>query len=200
MNTTTFKRSPIQPRGIRPIQRRSASDFSNKEHSVRTELRKLCVTYQLTVTFEEDAATLDTFKHVPGLIAVLCTLRKDNRVISQGRSWATLNRMNKFIDRAINSAINGSFLSAANNATKVLDALRLEAVDADRAKMGASLGGAYIPKETYVSEPATDRQKAYANRLLAESSYDEPEREQLAASLDQMTKEEISELIQRLGA
>ncbi len=47
---------------------------------------------------------------------------------------------------------------------------------------------AYQTRDEAIPDVATEKQIAYAKRLLAESAYAEGEREQLAASLDTMTR------------
>ena len=81
--------------------------------------------YNLTATVEEDIETLATFKHVPGLIAFICTLKKGNDVIGIGRGTATLNRMSKYVDRAVCYAFNASLIDAMVRSTKTLDAIYL---------------------------------------------------------------------------
>ena len=197
MNQTTYRnhavRSPIQY----PARQRQATPV-NQEDALRSHVRRLCNTLELSATFEEDAATLDTL-NVSGLISVLCTLRKDGRIIGQGRGWSTVNRVNKSIDRSCSTAINGSFLSACNNACKILDALRLEEMDEQAAAdRGAKFRDAYGARE-HDSDLATEKQKAYARQLLSLNVEDEADREQIASTLDDMTKDEISSLIQRFA-
>jgi hypothetical protein len=81
--------------------------------------------YNLTATVEEDTETLSTFRHVPGLIAFICTLKKGNDVIGIGRGTATLNRMSKYVDRAVCYAFNASLIDAMVRSTKTLDAIYL---------------------------------------------------------------------------
>jgi hypothetical protein len=143
-------------------------------------------------------ATLDTL-NISGLISVLCTLRKDGRIVGQGRGWSTVNRVNKSIDRSCSTAINGSFLSACNNACKVLDALRLQEMDEQAAAdKNAMFRDAYGARE-HDPALATEKQKTYARQLISLNVEDEADREQIASTLDDMTKDEISSLIQRFA-
>lgn len=197
MNNTTYRgsrsvRSPIQ---YRPKQQTPNVD---RDDALRSHVRRLCNTLELSATFEEDVATLDTL-NVSGLISVLCTLRKDGRVIGQGRGWSTVNRVNKYIDRSCSMAVNGAFLSACNNACKILDALRLEEMDEQAAAdKTAMFREAYGAREES-SDLATEKQKTYARQLLSLNVEDERRREEISASLDEMTKDEISGLIQRFA-
>ena len=67
------------------------------------------------------------------------------------------------------------------------------------ADRGTKFRDAYGARE-HDSDLATEKQKSYARQLLSLNVEDEGRREQIAASLDDMTKDEISGLIQRLGA
>jgi len=135
--------SPFQPR----INR-----FANSDNPVSQEVRNLCNTsYTLEVSFQEDVDTLKQFRHIPNLIAIMCIIKKDGQVISLGRSWAVFSRLNKYLERTISTAINGSFLSATNNASKVLESFRMSV---DDSSMEPDL--------------ATDKQKNYLNTLIQE--------------------------------
>jgi len=155
-------------------------------------MRKYCGTYDLSVSFEEDTQTLTTFSHVSGLIAFLCTIRKDGKIIGQGRGWSAMNRVNKYIERSVSTAINGSLLSAVNNATKILDTLRIGAMDQDREAEKAEM---YRSRSSELSEPASDRQREYLRRLVRENCSEE-ERERWEGQIDTLTKEEASQAIQ----
>jgi len=135
--------SPFQPR----INR-----FANSDNPVSQEVRNLCnISYTLEVSFQEDVDTLKQFRHIPNLIAIMCIIKKDGQVISLGRSWAVFGRLNKYLERTISTAINGSFLSATNNASKVLESFRMSVDDS-----------------SMEPELATDKQKNYLNTLIQE--------------------------------
>ena len=123
MNQTNYRtrpvRAPIQPHPA-PLARKQAYNVREEKNPVMEEVRKLCGTYSLSATFEEDTQTLGACKHIPGLVAVLCTLKKDGRVIALGRGSSCHNRMNRSIERTTFAAINGSLMSAVNNCTKVI--------------------------------------------------------------------------------
>ena len=155
----------------------SAYDVSsNEEHPVRREVKKFCGSYTLEVAFEEDSQTLTTFEHVPGMVAVLCTLRKEGKVVGQGRGSSVASRMNRGIERTAYTAINGALLSAVNNATKILDTLRLEEADEDQDAQRVGLAEAYRARHDVGFDRATDKQKAYARQLLSLNVEDEADR------------------------
>ena len=194
MNTSThYKsiRSPFQ------AVRKQSYNVQDKRHPVRLEIQKFIGAYQIDIQFEEDQETLQKFRHIPGLIAILCTLRKDGKVVGLGRSISVVNRINRIVERTVSMAINGIFLSACNSATKVLDTLRLEAPALTGPR---GLGEAYKMPEEEVSEfAATDRQKSYLRELLSLAIEDEREREVKISQIDEMTKSEASAAIKILA-
>ncbi|MFA6385969.1 MAG: hypothetical protein WCW29_04465 [Candidatus Paceibacterota bacterium] len=197
MNETTYRSrkilSPLQPE-VRPI--RNVIDVRNEKHPAHDEIRKLCGTrYNFEVSFEEDTQTLQHFRHIPGLIAILCTLKRDGQVISFGRSCAVFSRMNKYLERTISTAINGSFLSATNNATKVFEALRISEGDEQMTLRFKEEGGSSFYQE---SEPSSEKQKSYLRQLISKNVDDEDERSKLELKIDEMSKNDASEMIKNL--
>src|SRR3989344_9499230 len=95
MKTTTYKNRIPSP--FQVAQKRT---FEKKD-PLRAEIAKNIGTFNLTAIVEEDTQTLSSFKHIPGFIGFLCTLKKGNEVIGIGRGSAILNRMNKFVERGI---------------------------------------------------------------------------------------------------
>src|SRR3989344_2836792 len=198
MNQTTYRSrvpSPIQPR-MHPVKlmRQRAMDTQNADHPIRKEIRQLCGTYQFTATFSEDTAALAPFPHVPALIAVQCLLHKDGKPVGKGHGSAILTRINKSIERTAFICLNAAFLSATNNACKVLDSLRLDSMD-ERISSGKMLGEAYRAKESDGSDPATDKQRDYL-RQLVQINCDDEERERWESQLSEITKSEASKAIE----
>ena len=54
------------------------------------EVSKSVGTYNLTAIIREDKETLSLFKHVPGLIAFICTLKKGDDILGIGRGTAEI--------------------------------------------------------------------------------------------------------------
>ena len=190
-------RSPIQPKA-HPAQqmREEALNTQDSEHPMRQEVRKLCQSFDLSVTFSEDTGTLETVK-TPGLIAIRCVLSKDGRAVGIGHGSSVITRINKGIERSIFGCMNGSLMSAINSACKTLDAIRLG--DADEryvSDKGAGMRNTYGARESYAPEPITDRQRQYLSQL-ASMNLAENDCEQFVASIDEMTKSEASEAIAR---
>ena len=155
-------------------------DIRDINHPVRKEVQKLCGTFNFSVKFEEDIETFNSLSNqVPGLVAILCTLSKDNQIIAYGRSLSVFSNINKYVSKTISSAINGSFLSATNNATKLFESLKITKSD------------------NAVAELATEKQKNYLKQLLEDNETDERVKERWFANFDTLTKEDASDAIKQ---
>lgn len=93
---------------------------------VLEEITRCIGIYNITAKIEEDIQTLSLFKHVPGLIAFICTLKEGDQIIGEGRGSAVLNKMNRFVDRGVRYAFNASLIDAMVRSTKTLDAIYLK--------------------------------------------------------------------------
>ena len=162
-----------------------------EEHPAREAIQKLTGSYTLTAVVEEDKATLNTMKHVDGMIAFLCTLTKEGRIISQGRGSSVLGPNNRLLTRSINFAFNSSVADAFIRSTKVLDTFR---INVEESGTGVALGEAYRA-DSGESTPATLRQLEYLKQLLQVA--DEEVRDKWMPNLDTLTKSEASQLIQQ---
>ena len=178
--------SPFQPQMKQPS---NVIDIRDKNHPVRDEIRKLCnAKYSIQVSFEEDTVTLNSFSHIPGLVSILCRFtNKDGQIIAYGRSCAVFSRMNRYMERTISTAINGSFLSASNNAIKIFEALRMnESEQVDK------------PVQYEESDLATPKQKSYLITLLEKLPSSERERWQREINNSLLTRLEASDKISTL--
>src|SRR3989338_6881665 len=118
-----------------------------KTDTVREEVRKLLGTYDFSATFEVDTQTATTLKHIPGLIAFLCTIKKGDRVIGQGRGTTVINQVNRFIVRTINFAFNAALIDAVVRSTKILDVFRPDAVQHPWTEIKPVLSNTYKVQE-----------------------------------------------------
>ena len=183
-------RSPIQPHHpAQPVRK-----MGQEEHPIRERVRKLCKTVTLSADFSEDTSTLSTLS-TEGLIAVRCVLSHEGKPIGVGHGSSVISRINRGNERTIFSCFNGALMSAINSACKTLDVLRLEAEDeraaTDKTEMNR---GTYAPRESSGEEPITPKQRQFLLQL-ASVNLDEGDREQFAASIDDMTKSEASAAI-----
>lgn len=156
--------------------------------TVRDEVKKLLGTYQFSATFEEDTQTATTLKHIPGLIAFICTIRKGDKVIGQGRGTTVINQVNRFIVRTINYAFNASLVDAVIRSTKILDVFRPDATP--HAWNGANSAS----PDAEVADIATPKQVDYLRQLI-QVNCDEDERENMEAQLGELSKSEASDMI-----
>src|SRR3989344_790368 len=187
--------TPYKNRSVRSPYQSSQSvpkKAQEQEHPIRSHVRKLCGTYNLSATFTEDAEALSTLQK-SRLIAVRCVLSKDGKPIGIGHGSSIVSRINRASERTAFSCLNGALMSAINSACKTLDVLRLEVNDDQAATDKSAMYREY-------SEPATEKQKNYARQLLSMNVENEADAEQIASTLDDMTKDEISGLIQRFAA
>ena len=185
---TTYNKNIVSPFQTQMKQPSNIIDIRDKNHPVRDEIRKLCnATYDIKVSFEEDTATLNSFSHIPGLVAILCKFTKEGQVIAFGRSCAVFSRMNRYMERTISTAINGSFLSASNNAIKVFEALRMNEV-----------GEVDKPVQYEEADLATEKQKSYLLTLSEKLPFSERERWQREINNKLLTRLEASDKISTL--
>lgn len=171
MYTATYRK----PKANLAIQQTNATELG----PVRTEIESILGSHSLTAIIEEDLQTLATMKHVDGLVAFLCTLLKDGRVISQGRGSAVLGPSSKFIKRTVASAFNSALADASIRATKVL---------------GTFLGTARDEQEAV--EAATEKQRDYLRQLVHQNIEDDDERERWESQISELTKVEASRAIE----
>ena len=195
MNTTTRSRvlSPIQPKGYQ-----SQPSRDEVSDPVRTEIGKLSKTIDLSVSFEPDVQTSEVFSEIP-VAAMICTIKYKDRIIAQGRGFSTISQLNKSIQRCAYAAFNGAWMSAAGHACRIFDTMHLNRADEEREEQKTAFAEAYRARHNVGGDRATEKQKSYARQLLSLNVDDEADREQMASTLDDMTKDEISSLIQRFA-
>ncbi len=171
---------------------------AHEEHPIRNRVRELCKKLVLSADFSEDTSTLSTLNN-QGLIAVRCVLSHEGKPIGVGHGSSILSRINRGNERTVFGCFNGALMSAINSACKTLDLMRLEAADTEHTNEKSALAEAYHDRGDYEFAPATEKQKSYARQLISLNVDDEADREQIASTLDGMSKDEISGLIQRLA-
>lgn len=165
------------------------NNFQDERHPVHQEILKSVGTINLTATFEEDIQTLGVFKHIPGVIAMVCTLKKDNEVIGVGRGTAVINRVNKYIEKTVRTSVNASLVDAIFHSTKMLDALHINT------RTGTGIDEADGQKE---SDLASDKQKKYLRELVQSKTTSLSDKFQWEAKIETFTREEASVAIQDL--
>lgn len=193
MNQTTFKPRIASPYRFTP--KRKPLDVRDDKHPAREEINKNLGVYKLTATITEDKETLNTFRHINGLTAFLCTITKDDTVIGLGRGMSVLGKNSRFVERAVRFACNASLIDAIVRSTKMLDVLATN--DGPDKEVNAILNEAYGEKER-VEGMISEKQRGYLVQLIHTKITDPNEQGELSTRLDGMTKLEASQLIAEL--
>src|SRR3989344_6564131 len=168
---TTYKSSVISPFQVK----KPGFNISDKEHPVQSEIRKNVGTITLTVEFTEDKQTLESFRHIPGLIAFTCAIKKGSELIGIGHGTSVVSRINKYLERTVRSAFTASLIDAVIRSTKILDVIYLNNNQQNSSDI----------------EPATDKQLKYLSELLQSTGASEKECKQI----NNLSKDEASERI-----
>lgn len=205
MKTSTYR--PVQSRSVpSPFQSTRGKAFSafnvqDERHPARKEVLKTIGSYNFTAEIQEDTQALALFKR-PGLIAFVCTLKRnkgeESEVLGQGRGVAILNKLNRYVEKTIQAAASAALVDAVVKSTKVLDTLGIEMTVPVKASV--SIGEAYQAKEDETDEAATSKQIDYLKMLISTNIEDDSERERFIAHVDQLTKSEASQAIQKFAA
>ncbi|MDO8435082.1 MAG: hypothetical protein Q7S89_00135 [bacterium] len=148
-------------------------------------MKKLLGTFDFSAKFEIDTQTADTFNQIPGLVAFICTLKKGDQIIGQGRGTTVINQMNRYIVRNINFAFNASLVDAVVRSTKIQDVFRSDTTPHPWTDAG----------EAEAADVATPKQVEYLRQLI-QTNLDEGERENMEAQLSELTKSEASKMIE----
>ncbi len=204
-----------QPRPtLSPYQRMRAEalDVHREDHPVQREIRRLVGSYPITVEVTEDLDTLRTMSSIQGMVAFVCSVRKNGQIIGQGRGSSVIGRMSKYVDKTVRLSFNAAIISAVMHATRALDAL----ADPYVSNMGieedtpspfndgpASYPSERFPaREAYVAKeyaPAgiSEKQKSFLLGLINKIR-DKDEKNQWLGRVDSMTTREASTAIQEL--
>jgi|GEM_PF-1061241 len=195
MNTQSksFIPSPFQ------VKRRTPTSFNpdlSKKQPVREEIAKNIGTFNFTATIEEDTQTLGVMNHIPGIVAFICTLKRGNMIIAQGRGSAVINRMNKYFERIVSTACNASLIDALIRSVKI-DAFHTD-MNMNTAQIMRQTPGSptyAVQEPNMYEEGITDRQKSYLTELIQTNVQDADEKERWMSQMSEFTKEEASQAI-----
>ena len=199
MNNVVYKPRPILS-PIQPLAKPTPNtiDVRNQNHPIHEEIRKLCDnSFNISVSFEEDVDTLHHFRHIPGMVAILCTLKQNDKLVALGRSCSVLSPSNRYVDRVISGAIGGSFLSAANGAMKILETLRVSETEEQITQKFQPIDSSLRYGEFDLITP---KQKDLLQKLIAKIPLSERQELQNKLNNGRMTREEASDQIKELIA
>lgn len=193
MNTIYKPKNTLSPYQI--MEQRKATDAKNKKNPVRDEIEKVVgKIINLEITIEEDLNTLSQFKHIPGLIAFVSTIRKDSKIIGIGRGVSILNRINKFPDRTVSYALNQSILDRIVRSIRTLDSLSVKT--SEQKDNNTENNATYCNEINESSELATDKQKKLLISLYYQNIQNEDVIEKRISILDELTKIDANTEIQ----
>ena len=174
-----------------------AMDIHSVSHPVRKLIEKNLGTITFTAEITEDKQTINLLKNnIPGIVAFLCTLKKDNIIISEGRGESVINPENKYISKNITFAKNASIIDSIVRASKVLDILPLDT--SSQPNSGLTLNKSYeVVKEVKDQDYITDKQKNYLLTLIR-TNVAENKRRELENEIVNYSRDDASELIKSL--
>ena len=187
MNDATMYRKPaVSVLSPYQIMKNKMSNVQDSEHPAQKEIQRVVGTYQMTAEVVEDKETLASLAR-SGVVAFLCTIKREGQIVGIGRGSAVLNQMNKFIARTVHAAFNYSILSAVAQSTRALNAM----LDPH--------GDMSMESAETVQEPITDKQKSYLTELVQKKIRDESTIGWYMENIGSMTKDRASSAIQELS-
>jgi hypothetical protein len=148
--------------------------------------------YSITAEFTKDEESMRLFKRDNSIvIGFICTLYDESgRCLSQGRGISFIGfQGEKFIQRAILYARNASLIDCAMRASKLSTVFSSD--DKERGT-DRETGNYYLPPDNKPS----DKQISYLKNLIESLPADE--QNELLTRLPQMSKSDVSELINNL--
>ena len=188
MNTT------YKPRVNYPIQVAGTNAFNtiDRKHPVHEELNKVIGTHNFEATFAIDTETLNKFRTIPGMVGVICHLKRDGKMVSEGRGTAVMSKLNRSVERTTNFVHRSAFLDAIVRYTRIMDALIDTSIEV---KQDSFINLDELFKDEEVI-PATEKQRNYLLELVQSNVYSNEERNKWKEEIKGFSKEEASEAIQ----
>ncbi len=172
-----------------------ALNTMDQRHPVHEEIKKCVGVYKFSATVEQDNDSLEKFRHIPGIISFICTIRLGEVVIGEGRGTAVLSRINKFLERTVRYAFNASLLDAMAKSLKMLDALQLDLSNQHNELAPTEIVYEKKKKDTEAESIITDKQKTYLLGLIKTKISDKEERYIWQDKIPRFTKDEASQAI-----
>ncbi len=185
MNNQNYKSypSPFQMRQVR-------------KSPIQEEIEKNIGTYNLTAVIEEDKDTALKLKNIPNSICFLCTLKFKDEIIGIGRGMASLNRMNRGLERGVRYSFGNSLIDSMVRGVKNLDALYFKTDNEEKDLEGRDSPAFY--DEDDLPQTATDKQRNFLSKLVENCDEEEKEEYLSALASPYLSKFQCSELIQKL--
>ncbi len=169
---------------------------------------KLSSIYGLIATFERDGNAIEMLNGVKGLVAYVCTLKRDNDVVGQGRGADTLDRNGNDPNKTIKMAQKRAYVDAVIRTTGLSDIFTQDLEDMNSGDMEAEDYGDNLFVQCIdeserearddFSEGITERQKNFLTELIFQKIDDEDERERRLGEIACLSKSDAHENISRL--
>jgi len=177
-------------------------DTQEEGTPIREAIQKNSRDLVFQAKIREDVETVKALQ-VPGLIAFICHLYKDGKVIAIGRGSAVLGSGNRYAHKVLSSAANGSVVDAVCRGSRYLEALSQDTALEEKFPATSTIPRKEkepeyvraISRSAENEDAATDKQKAFLSRLYS-IKLDSSERELRLSQLGELTRREASEQIQ----
>ncbi|MFA5936663.1 MAG: hypothetical protein WC822_02160 [Candidatus Paceibacterota bacterium] len=162
---------------------------------------RLAEIYNLTATFTKDNETLQSFGNTNGLIAYVCQLKRDSKLVAEGRGSANISDYENSANSSIKCAMISSFKDAVLRATGTsflftqdIENMNLsEEPDLEGRDRQAFLGDEDMPKLM------TEKQEALLRQLIVEKIHNPSSREEYEKQISPyLSRFQCSELISSL--
>lgn len=193
MNTKYQQRvkSPYQTATVK----REVFDVTNKNHPVRDIINRYTnSSINLSLSFEEDIETVAKLKN-DSIVAFTCVIRKGDKILGIGRGHSSLSPVNKYLERTVFTALNYSMIDSLSKATRVLDAFHTGQDLPLQSIVEPVVSKGYEMKDSYNADAISDKQRSYLEELI-KVNLDGEEMESMMKQLDDMSRQEASQLIQ----
>ncbi|HBM46115.1 MAG: hypothetical protein UT05_C0007G0010 [Parcubacteria group bacterium GW2011_GWF2_38_76] len=159
--------------------------IKGKKSLGKSGCEKIAGIFNFSATFVRDNDTMDAFKSIPGLIAYICTLYRDDKIVGQGRGASTLDKNNGDPNKTIKMSSKSAFIDAVIRTTSLADIFSQDLEDMP------TNNTENVPKEV----PITDRQKELLSVLIKRHVHDGEEKGKWLTEIPNMTKAEASDTI-----
>lgn len=185
-----FKRYTNSPSPYSKIQKTTDLMTKNKmtlEEAIKSKLGTVTITAEVL----EDIDTINTLQ-IPNMIAFMCKVSVNGRIVALGRGSSIVTPTRKVIEYLVGSASSSAMIDGLVRCAKSIDSLNMTTKNPN--SRPPELKAHY---EEPQSDPVSERQLSYLRQLINVNVHDEDERENRLSSLEQLTKEEASDMIEK---
>jgi len=168
---------------------------TDRKHPIQEELLKVSGTHSFEATFAIDTEMMNKFKDsIPGIVGIICHLKRDGKIVSEGRGTAALSKLNRSVERTTNFVHRSAFLDAIMRYTRILEALDTSS----DIKQDGFINLDELFKDDNEVIPATEKQKTYLLELVQSNVYSNEERSKWREEINAkgFSKEDASTAIQ----